>query len=54
MFFFQGEDQWEEAAHGDGSNVVPGGAIVKGPTMPSEADLQQIVTMKDFIFFYFE
>lgn len=43
FFSFQSENQWQEATHNDSNNDAPGGAIVKGPTMPTQADLQQIV-----------
>lgn len=32
------------------SNELPQGAVVKGPTMPTQADLQQIVIMTSQIF----
>jgi hypothetical protein len=39
------EEQWQEAVRSDSGSDAPGGAIVKGPTMPSQADLEEIVTM---------
>ncbi|CAF0737069.1 unnamed protein product [Adineta steineri] len=36
------EDQWQEMAHDDKSNDAPVNAVIKGPTMPSQADLEQI------------
>ena len=42
--FLQGEDQWQEVTGDESNNDIPQGAVVKGPTMPTQADLQQVVT----------
>jgi hypothetical protein len=38
-----GEEQWQEAGREDNINDAPGGTVVKGPTMPTQADLEQLV-----------
>jgi hypothetical protein len=42
FFSAKGEKQWQEAVKNEDSQDAPGGAIIKGPTMPSEADLRRI------------
>ncbi|CAM4777574.1 unnamed protein product [Rotaria magnacalcarata] len=36
------EGQWQEIVRGDNINDALGGAVMKGPTMPTPADLEQI------------
>ncbi|CAF2635410.1 unnamed protein product [Rotaria sp. Silwood2] len=36
------EEQWKEIVRDDNSNDAPGGTVVKGPTMPTQADLEQL------------
>lgn len=44
---FQAEEQWQEAPpktnKNDDDDDAPTGSVVKGPTMPSQADLEQMV-----------
>lgn len=40
----QGEDQWQEAIPTESSNAATPAGVVKGPTMPTQADLEQLVT----------
>lgn len=45
---FQAEEQWQEAPpktnkNDDDDDDAPTGSVVKGPTMPSQADLEQMV-----------
>ena len=42
-FCFKDEGQWQEIVRDDYINDALGGAVMKGPTMPTQADLEQIV-----------